>query len=247
MKWTAVQGIWVVFAASMVLLAQAGYAAREAGLTRSKNAISVTARLLGGTLVGAILFWALGSGLLLGPGSGWLGRGGFFAGGAGGEPALVASTIFYAAVACAAASILSGAVAERMRLVPYLVMVAIFAALVFPLLARWSGAAGWLGQRGFIDFGGATTLHSLGGWLALAGIVATGAREGRFTTGQRPRSIPGSSIPLAALGVFILWLAFIGANTGPIFVDVALPRVLANLVVSAAAGGLVALGVGWTM
>src|SRR5262245_19179079 len=106
MKWTALQAIWVIFAASLVLLMQAGFAVRESGLTRSKNAISVSARLLCGTLLVALLFWGIGSGLLLGPGGGWLGTGGYFGGGAAADAQLTAAVVFYAAIACAAASIL---------------------------------------------------------------------------------------------------------------------------------------------
>src|SRR5262245_57680135 len=102
-----VQTIWVVFAASLVLLMQAGFSVREAGLVRSKNAINVSLKLLCGTVVSAVLFWALGSGLMLGPGGDWIGSGGFFGGGPGAEPSRAAVLIYQAAVACAAASILS--------------------------------------------------------------------------------------------------------------------------------------------
>jgi len=248
-KWTLVQTVWVVFAASLVFLMQAGFAARESGLTRSKNAMNVALKLLVGTLVGTLLFWAIGSALLLGGSSAWIGGGGFFGSGATGPGAVSSSfsalVILNAALACAAAGILSGAVAERIRLAPYLVVVAVFAALVYPLFARWAASPGWLGARGFVDAGGATTVHSLGGWLALAGLIVVGPRAGRFGEGRRPTAIPGSSMPLASLGTFILWLGLIGANAGQASVDVALPRILANLFVGAGAGGVIALGIGW--
>src|SRR5262245_31872651 len=240
MKWPLAQTVWVLFAAAAVYLMQAGFAAREAGLTRSKNATSVALKLLTGTLLGTLAFWIIGSGIALGPGSAWIGTGGFFGGGID-DPAQPARVVVHAAIACAAASILSGAVAERIRLVPYLAVTALFCAVVYPLFARWAGG-GWLAQRGFVDSGGAATLHSLGGWVALAGVIVVGPRAGRFGEGRRPTAIPGSSMPLATLGTFLLWLGIIGANSAIVVVDVALPRVLANLVVGAGAGGLVALG-----
>jgi ammonium transporter len=248
MKWTLVQTVWVVFAASLVFLMQAGFAAREAGLTRSKNAISVAARLLAGTLLGTLLTWAFGGAFLLGEGSSWLGTSGFFGGGPSGDPTYPARLILHAALACAAASVLSGAVAERIRFVPYLVITGSFVVLVYPIFGRWA-FGGWLAQRGFVDFGGAATLHSLGGWLALAGLIAVGPRAGRFGDGRRSQAIPGSSTPLATLGIFLLWLGVIGANVngGSALVDVALPRVLANLSVAAGAGGMVALCIGWVL
>jgi ammonium transporter len=248
MKWTLVQTVWVVFAASLVFLSQAGYIAREAGLTRSKNAMSVALKLLAGTLVGCLLTWAVGSALLLGEGSRWIGTSGFFGGAAGLDPSHAAMVALHAAMACAAASILSGAVSERIRFAPYLAVTAVFVLVAYPIFARWATAPeGWLQARGFVDAGGATTVHSLGGWLALAGLIIVGPRAGRFGEGRRPTAIPGASVPLAALGAFLLWLGVIGMNSGLIVVDVALPRVLANLFVGAGAGGLVALGAGWVL
>src|SRR5262245_40433024 len=134
MKWTLVQTVWVVFAASLVFLAQAGYAAREAGLTRTKNAMSVALKLVVGTLVGTLIMWAFGSGFLLGEGSGWIGTSGFLGGAAAGpgqgtDPSQPALVVLHAALACAAASILSGAVSERVRFAPYLAITALFVLL----------------------------------------------------------------------------------------------------------------------
>jgi Amt family ammonium transporter len=118
MKWTLVQTVWVVFAASLVFLAQAGYAAREAGLVRSKNAMSVVLKLLCGTLVATLVMWAAGAAFLLGEGSGWIGTSGFLGGIAAGDPGQPAQLVLHAALACAAASVLSGAVSERIRQAP---------------------------------------------------------------------------------------------------------------------------------
>src|SRR6185503_18786861 len=109
------------------------------------NAINVSAKLLCGTFAGALLYWALGSGFMLGAGGGWIGTSGFFGGGAGADLAFTAMTVFYAAFACAAAAILSGAVAERIRFVPYLMIIGVFAAFLFPILGRWASPGGWLG------------------------------------------------------------------------------------------------------
>src|SRR5262249_22653055 len=138
------------------------------------------------------------------------------------DPGVLAVFLYEVALACIPAAILSGAVAERIRLAPFLVIVAIFGAAIYPIFGHWTlgmGGGGWLGNRGFVDGARATSVHAMGGFLALAGVLTVGPRAGRFdatTTAGRPTPIPGSSLPLAILGTFILWLGFLAAAGGTV-------------------------------
>jgi ammonium transporter len=244
MKLSQIDAVWVVLAASLVFFMQAGFAAREAGLTRSKNSVNAVSKLLSGTLVVVLLFWLVGFGLLYGPGA-FIGPA-TLAIPADTEPGLLALFFLYAALACVPGAILSGAVAERIRLVPHLVVVGVFAVLGFPIFGHWA-MGGWLWSRGFVDLGGAAWVHSLGGFLALAGVIAVGPRAGRFGMDRRAATIAGSSLPLAILGSFVLWLGFFGENGGPSYGEAPLPHIIANTLVSGASGGLFALAIGWPL
>jgi ammonium transporter len=243
MKSSQVDTVWILTAACLVFFMQAGFAAREAGLTRSKNAMSAATKILGGTLVVALIFWALGFSLVAGNGD-FLGSGPMWVS-ADEDPAVLAGFIFQLALACVPAAIVSGALAERIRLAPFLMVVALYAASGYPLFTHWA-QAGWLGSRGFVDAAGATTVHASGGFLALAGLIAVGPRAGRFDGERRPVSIPGSSQALAILGTFFLWLGFLGEAGGPAPGE-RLAHVLAGNLVAGAAGGAVALAIGWAL
>src|SRR5262245_55311931 len=181
---------WVVLAAMLVILLQAGFTAREAGFTRAKNATDVAARRLLGTLLVVVLYWLLGHGLMFGASrSGLLGVPGVFVDKDAGATGRFLLQLAYATTA---AAVLSGAVAERARLLAYLAMTVVFGALVYPVFGHWAWGGGWLARRGFIDVGGSTVVHSLGGWLALAGVLAVGPRQGRFGDDGTPKKIPGA-------------------------------------------------------
>jgi ammonium transporter, Amt family len=234
----------VMVAASLVFFMQAGFATREAGLTRSKNAINVASKILVGTLVGALVFWAWGFGFMEGAGGEWLGTSDFLLG--GDARAKLPAFFLRLAFGCAALSILSGAVAERMRLGPYLVTTVLFMGFIYPIFGRLA-LHGLIARQGFVDAAGATWVHSLGGWMALAGALAVGPRAGRFVDGRKPVKIPGASIPLAVLGTFILWLGMIGGNAAASGSPDGLPHVVANTMIAGGAGGTVALVVGWAL
>lgn len=240
MKWTQIDSVWILVAACLVLFMQAGFAAREAGLGRSKNGMSVAAKIIGGVALTCLVYWIIGFSLMR-----RLGDADMFLS-ADSDPGVLAVFLFEVALACLPAAILSGAVAERIRLAPFLVIVAIFGVAVYPIFGHWAVGGGWLGNRGFVDGARALSVHSMGGFLALAGVLTVGPRAGRFDAARRPTPIPGSSVPLAILGTFILWLGFLAAAGGTVVGD-GLARVLANGIVAGAAGGLVALAMGWSL
>src|SRR5215470_6400899 len=241
MKWTQIDSVWILVAACLVLFMQAGFAAREAGIGRSKNGMSVAAKIIGGIAVTSLVFWIVGFSVMR-----RLDGADMFLS-ADSDPGVLAVFLYEVALACIPAAILSGAVAERIRLAPFLVIVAIYGAAVYPLFGHWTvGGGGWLGNRGFVDGARATSVHAMGGFLALAGVLIVGPRAGRFDAARRATPIPGSSLPLAILGTFILWLGFLAAAGGTVVGD-GLARVLVNGIVSGAAGGLIALAMGWSL
>lgn len=249
MRLSEIDSVWVLVSASLVFFMQAGFVARETGLTRSKNAMNAAAKILGGVMVIALLFWIVGYSFLAGSG-GVIGSG-YFMLSADAAPQILVGFCFDLALAFIPAAILSGAVAERIRLLPFLLVTGLFGVLVYPVFAHWAvSPTGWLATRGFVDGARATSVHTVGGFLALAGILAVGARSGRFDAqaghGGRAAAIPGASLPLATLGTFILWLGFLAEDGGSGFGD-GVAHVLANNIVSGSAGGLVALTIGWSL
>jgi Amt family ammonium transporter len=175
--------------------------------------------------LGALAYWAVGFGLMFGATStGWFGTSDFFLSGATGDGAAwnYAFWMFQVVFAATAATIISGAVAERTKFSAYLVYSVVVSLAIYPIFGKWAwgglfggdGAKGWLEQLGFIDFAGSTVVHSIGGWLALAGAIVVGPRIGKFSSDGKVRAIPGHNIPVAALGVFLLWFGWYGFNPG---------------------------------
>lgn len=216
-----VNTLWVLIAALLVFFMNAGFALLEAGLCRQKN----TANILGKNFIvfalASLGFWSVGYGLMFGPAEGGLGAlvggAGFFVDGTEPSPAGVPTLAFFffqLTFAATAASIVSGAVAERIRYNAFIVFAAVLAAVIYPIGGHWVWGGGFLASLGFFDFAGSTVVHSLGGWAALAGAVVLGPRHGKYAKDGRVRAIPGHSIPLATLGTFILWLGWFGFNPG---------------------------------
>jgi ammonium transporter len=242
--------VWVVAAAALVLVMQGGFAAFEAGLTRPKNAASVALAKLTGTLVAAAALWVCGFALLFGASAGGLfGRSGFFLGGLDTQSSRLAFFCLQVVFAATTASVVSGALAERMRFKAALVLTAAATALVYPVFGHWAWAgvaagqpAGWLARLGFVDFAGACAVHSLGGWMALAGLLSVGNRTGRYAPSGKPVQLAGSSIPLAAFGLFVIWFGWLGWMGGSSMQALELaPRLLLNTLVASTAAGLAAL------
>jgi ammonium transporter, Amt family len=246
--------VWTLVAAALVFFMQAGFAMVEAGFTRAKNAINIMMKNLMDFSAGSIAFWALGFGLMFGvSNTGWFGTSGFFLSdfSPGGDPWVLAFWMFQVVFAATAATIVSGAMAERTKFIGYLFYSVIVSALIYPVFGSWAWGSlykgsGWLEGLGFIDFAGSTVVHSVGGWAALAGAIVLGPRLGKYTRDGKIKPILGHNMPLAALGVFILWLGWFGFNPGSTTAaskDIAMIFVNTNL--AAAAGAVLAMFTSW--
>jgi len=217
--------VWTLIAAFLVFLMQAGFAMVETGFTRAKNAVNIMMKNMMDFAFGSIAYFLVGFGLMFGASkTGWFGTTDFLLSGAVGDGSEwnFAFWMFQVVFAATAATIISGAVAERTKFSAYLVYSIIVSLAIYPVFGKWAwgglfhgdGAKGWLEQLGFIDFAGSTVVHSVGGWLALAGAIVVGPRIGKFGPDGKPRAIPGHNIPIAALGVFLLWFGWYGFNPG---------------------------------
>ncbi len=204
----------------LVMFMAAGFAMLEAGLVRSKNVSMQCLKNIALYSISGIMFWCLGYSLMYsGVDGGYLGT--FVpyswpdAGAANEGDYAVASDWFFQMVFCAAtASIVSGTVAERIKLWPFLLFVAVLTGVIYPISGSWKWGGGWLDAQGFQDFAGSTIVHSVGGWAALTGALILEARKGKYSKDGKVQAMPGSNIPLATLGTFILWLGWFGFNGG---------------------------------
>jgi Amt family ammonium transporter len=245
--------LWVLTAGALVFFMQAGFAFLESGLTRSKNSINVAIKNLTDLGVSLVCFWLFGFAFMFGRSiSGLIGGSGFLLQSAG--DLWVAAFFFFQAMFCStAATIVSGAVAERMRYSSYIVATILLSAVIYPVFGHWAWGGfltgevnGWLGQLGFVDFAGSTVVHSVGGWIALAALIIIGPRAGRFPEEGPPRQVPGSSVPMAVVGVIILWFGWFGFNGGStLAMNDQVPIIITNTALAAGAGMIVALALGW--
>ena len=246
--------LWIVTCAALVFLMQAGFLCLESGLTRNKNSINVAAKNVADFAIAALVYWMIGFGLMFGPTwGGWLGIGlwGLFDQ-IPKQTGLLAFLLFQLMFCATSTTIVSGAVAERMRFGAYLALSGWVSLVIYPVFGHWAwGGAwglsepGWLARLGFVDFAGSTVVHSVGGWVALVAVLYTGPREGRFRKGEAPRVIPAGNLPIAMLGVLVLafgWLGFNGGST--LAFDDRVPGVLVNTTLAAAAGCVVGLAIG---
>jgi ammonium transporter, Amt family len=246
--------LWTLVAAALVFFMQAGFAMVEAGFTRAKNAINIMMKNLMDFSIGSIAFWAIGFGLMFGATTtGWFGTSGFFLSdfSPDGDPWVLAFWMFQVVFAATAATIVSGAMAERTKFTGYLIYSALVSALIYPIFGSWAWGSlfngqGWLEGFGFIDFAGSTVVHSVGGWAALAGAIVLGPRLGKYTKDGKIKPIMGHNIPLAALGVFILWLGWFGFNPGSTTTaDTSIAMIFVNTNLAAAAGCCMSMIVSW--
>jgi Amt family ammonium transporter len=246
--------VWTLVAAALVFFMQAGFAMVESGFTRAKNAINIIMKNLMDFSIGTISFWAIGFGIMFGASStGWFGTSGFFLSdwSPGGDPWVLAFWMFQVVFAATAATIVSGAMAERTKFTGYFLYSMVICGLIYPVFGSWAwgsllNGSGWLEGLGFIDFAGSTVVHSVGGWAALAGAIVLGPRLGKYAKDGSVKPILGHNMPLAALGVFILWLGWFGFNPGSTTAaskDIAMIFVNTNL--AAAAGAILALLTSW--
>ena len=260
--WYAITNIMLFICAILVLFMQAGFAMVESGFNASKNTVNILFKNAMDLCIGALLYWLVGFNLMYpGDGNGWFQWAGFFpaeslAAGdvTGGTMFPQADFLFQVAFAATAATIVSGAVAGRMKFTGYLVYSAILTAIIYPISGYWKWGAGWLDAAGFHDFAGSLVVHACGGFAGLAGAIVLGPRIGKFneTTGK-PQAMPGHNLAIAALGVFVLWVGWFGFNPGSQLDFSSAANINATLVIAvntllaAAAGGFLAMVVSWGM
>lgn len=242
---------WVLICAALVMTMQGGFCFLESGLARAKNSVNVAIKNLIDFCIASCLYWAIGFAWMFGTSYCGLIGTDQFAVGDKASPWQLTFFTFQLVFCGTATTIISGAVAERIRFGSYLLISVLVSGLIYPVFGHWAwnGAetgtpAGWLNQRGFIDFAGSTVVHSVGGWVALAAVLIVGPRLGRFGPNARP--IQGHNLPMATFGVLLLWFGWFGFNGGStLAVNGQLPLVLLNTNLAAAAGGLAALMFAW--
>jgi ammonium transporter, Amt family len=238
--------VWVLVAAFLVFFMHAGFALLESGFCRKKNAVMVLLKNFGVISLSSITFFVVGYGFMFGEGNALIGLS-LFAPSADGpdvETLPIYVFLFFQLVfAATAATIVSGAVAERVRLGAFFLFVAVATAVIYPIVGHWVWGGGFLAAWGFHDFAGSTVVHAVGGAMALAGALAVGPRLGKFGKGGTSRALPAHSFPLASLGVLVLWLGWFGFNGGSTLA--ADPSLIAPVILvtnlAAAAGFLAAI------
>ncbi|TGD73609.1 ammonium transporter [Mangrovimicrobium sediminis] len=243
---SALDLLWVLLAAVLVLLMQGGFLCLESGVTRTKNAINVALKNAVDLALVWAVFWLFSFGLMFGATRSGLLGGSYFAPDIGHGDAWLSTFFLFQVMFCAtAATIVSGAVAERMRFQAYIVITVLVAGLLYPVFGHWAwGGAlgdgvGWLADLGFVDFAGSTVVHSVGGWVALAAVILLGPRLGRFAPGSG--GIPPSNMPLAMFGVVLFFVGWVGFNGGSTLAfDGRVPGIIANTLLSGAVGMIAA-------
>jgi len=244
----AVDALWLVFAGALVMLMQAGFALVEAGFTRAKNAGNIIMKNVMDFSVGGLTYWAFGFALAYGGSTigGFISYGDVFF---FDDPSRAGEWFFQVVFAATAATIISGAVAGRVKFTSYLMYTPFITGLIYPIVTHWVWGGGWLSELGFFDFAGSGVVHMLGGVAALAGVIVVGPRLGKYDENGNPHVIPGHSVTLGALGVFILWFGWYGFNAGSTLAavgeDIAFPVVTTTL--AACAGAVGAMFTAWVI
>lgn len=209
--------VWVLIAAALVFFMQAGFALVEAGFTRSKNTTNILFKNLMDYVIGTIVFWAIGFGLMFGTNNGFIGSFDLFSQNSyRTDMPDLAFLIFQTVFAATAATIVSGAMAERTKFNAYLIYSAVISLVIYPISGHWAWGGGWLSQLStpFHDFAGSSVVHMVGGSASLVGAAILGPRIGKYGKNGEVKAIPGHSITLATLGVFVLWIGWFGFNPG---------------------------------
>jgi Amt family ammonium transporter len=270
--------VWVLVTAMLVFWMNAGFALVESGLCRAKNCVNILTKNFIVFAASTLSFWVIGWGLMFGDGNSWVGTSGlWFVGGEDNSPALgaayaamnpfstteykgvygainwtpvplIAKFFFQLVFAGTAATIVSGAVAERIKFGAFLAFSFILVAFMYPVTGHWIWGGGYLGSNNFRDFAGSTVVHSVGGWAALAGVFVLGPRLGKYSKDGKVRPIPGHNMTSAALGVLILWLGWFGFNPGSTMAAMngsAIAHILVNTNLAAATGSLGAMLTAW--
>ena len=242
----AINTVWVALCAALIFFMEAGFALLEAGFVRAKNAMSIIAKVIIDIIFGGIAFFVVGFGIAYGASNGWFALDFGIMEGDLGLDLSVSNQLFWfiqLGFAVAAISIVSGALAERMKLWAYAVMVVFFCGIMYPLVANWVwNPNGWLAIRGFNDFAGSAAVHAMGGFSALAAAMVLGPRIGKYSKEGTSNTIPGHNLPLASVGAFILWFGWFGFNPGSSLGAVGnwelIGSVVVNTFLASAAGGI---------
>jgi Amt family ammonium transporter len=245
-----------LFSGALVMWMAAGFAMLESGLVRTKNVSTILFKNIALFAVAGIMYYLIGYNLMYMDVTGWIGSlslwsaddaaalGGDFSGGYSATSDWFFQMVFVAT----AASIVSGTVAERIKLWPFMIFVVVLTGVLYPITGAWTWGGGWLSEMGFADFAGSTIVHSVGGWAALTGAIILGARKGKFGADGSVHPMPGSNLPLATLGTFVLWLGWFGFNGGSQLAMgsgadvIAIANIYGNTSM-AAAGGVVAAAI----
>ena len=249
--------LWVFLAGVLVFFMQAGFALVEAGLTRAKNVSNIMMKNLMDMSAGVLAFAIIGFGIAFTGGEqlgGWFGWGGFFLEGFD-DPMTdglsTATTFFFqAAFAATAATIVSGAMAERTKFASYFIYSFVITAIIYPIVLRWTWGGGWLAQLStpFSDFAGSTIVHATGGWAAMMGAIVLGPRLGKYSEDGRLQALPGHSIPFVVIGAMILFIGWFGFNPGSeLAADEFVMQIAVKTLLAGTAGAVVATGTVWAL
>lgn len=246
--------VWIFLATILVFIMQAGFTALEAGMTRSKNSINVAMKNIVDILIATLIFSLIGFPLMFGSSiGGYIGFDSFFFNGLDEDPWNWAFLLFQIVFAGTAATIVSGAVAERMKFSGYIIGTVLIVLIIYPIFGHWAWGSlwieeqsGWLEALGFMDFAGSTVVHSIGAWVALAAAIVIGPRLGKYSSNGDVNTFTGSNAVLATLGLFLLWFGWFGFNAGSTtFADTDIALIALNTQLAAVAGGTFALVRSW--
>lgn len=243
-------GFLFIIAGIFVMWMTAGFAMLESGLTRSKNTATVLTKNIALFAISCIMFYFVGYNFMYGDGNAFIGSGAMLSGKTNEEMGypVMADFFFQVVFVATSASVISGVIAERMKIWPFLFFIVILSSIIYPIQGHWSWGGSELGglMSGFSDFAGSTIVHSVGGWAALAGVIILGARKGKYGRDGQVRPLPGSNLSMATLGTFILWMGWFGFNGGSQLAlgskeDIdGIASVIASTNMAACAGGLMA-------
>ncbi|MBI9098409.1 MAG: ammonium transporter [Spirochaetaceae bacterium] len=243
----AMDMIWLTLAAALVFFMQAGFAMVEIGLTRAKNAGNIIMKNLMDFSTGALIFWAVGWAIMYGSAYGGFGNNVLLK---VSDSSVLRDWIFQVVFAATAATIVSGAMAERTKFSSYLIYSVVISGVIYPVFGSFTWGGGFLAEMGFHDFAGSTIVHSVGGWAALMGAIILGPRVGKYIKDGKKitvKAIPGHNLPLASLGVFILWFGWFGFNCGSTLsgTDLSIAHVAVTTTLAASAGAIFAMMTTW--
>lgn len=249
----SINNVWVLLAAFMVMFMQPGFAMVESGFSRSKNTANILMKNLMDFSIGALMYWIIGYSIMYGTSVAGLFGGldlAFFSSNGTGDYADYTDMLFQTVFAATAATIVSGAVAERTKFSAYLIFSVFITLIIYPVSGHWKWGGGWLDSLGFQDFAGSTLVHSVGAWVGLMGAWIVGPRLGKYVKGKA-RALPGHNLAMGALGVFILWFGWFGFNPGSQLGAagsdnaVAIAHIAVTTNLAAAAGAITAMFTSW--